>query len=131
MSRTYLLNPLFCLLFILLSIDLPAQKNVFPFPSFEKITTARGLSDNALYRILQDKQGFLWFITANGLNRYDGYNFKVYEYDIADSNSITYGLFYSLEQDKKGLLWMNEENDGIYSFDPQKEKFVNYNKKLV
>ena len=102
-----------------------SQNKNFPFPAFEKITTQQGLSDNAVYKILQDKQGFLWFITANGLSRFDGYSFKVYQYDIADSNSIAYGLFYSFEQDKNGLLWMNSENDGIYSFDPQTEKALN------
>jgi len=107
-----------------------AQKDLFPFPAFEKITTRHGLSGNTVHRILQDRQGFLWFITGSGLNRFDGYDFKAYGYDPSDSNSITLGLFYSLVQDKNGVLWMNSENDGIYSFDPQKEKYVSYRNNL-
>jgi ligand-binding sensor domain-containing protein/two-component sensor histidine kinase len=132
MSRPFQTKAFNCLLFILsLPAGLLAQKAVFPFPAFEKITTQQGLSDNEVCRILQDRQGFLWFIATNGLNRYNGYGFKVYGYDPSDSNSITFALFYSLVQDKNGLLWMNSENDGIYSFDPQKEKFVNYRNDLL
>jgi ligand-binding sensor domain-containing protein len=108
------------------SIKAFSQNKNFPYPAFEKITTQQGLSDDEVCRILQDRQGFLWFITFNGLNRYDGYNFKVYGTDASDSNSITPGEFFSLVQDKEGVLWMNSEADGIYSFDPRKEKFVNY-----
>jgi len=124
-----LLRTFRCLpLIFLLSLKLMAQKDLFPFPAFEKITTRNGLSGNTVHRILQDRQGFLWFITGSGLNRFDGYDFKAYGYDPSDSNSITLGLFYSLVQDKNGVLWMNSENDGIYSFDPQKEKYVNRRK---
>jgi ligand-binding sensor domain-containing protein/two-component sensor histidine kinase len=98
----------------------------FPFPTFEKITTDNGLSFNEVYEMIQDKKGFLWFLTGNGLNRYDGYSFKTYTYDPSDSNSLTGGWFYSLEQDKDGLLWMNSESEGIYSFNPVTETFFNY-----
>ncbi|HEX7846615.1 MAG TPA: two-component regulator propeller domain-containing protein [Chitinophagaceae bacterium] len=114
------------MLLLLLSPKLIAQKDAFPFPAFEKITTRQGLSDNSVYRVTQDKMGFLWFLTFNGLNRYDGYSFRIYDYDPKDSNSITANFFYSLEQDPKGLLWMNSESNGIYSFNPQTGLFVNY-----
>jgi ligand-binding sensor domain-containing protein/two-component sensor histidine kinase len=75
---------------------------------------------------LQDKDGFIWFLTGNGLNRYDGYTFKIYDYNPSDSHSITIGYYYSLCEDTKGVLWMNSENLGIYSFDPATETFHNY-----
>jgi len=103
-----------------------AQDKSFPFPPFEKIATSPGISSNEIYEILLDKKGFLWLLTFNGLNRYDGYSFKNYKYDPSDSNSITAGMFYSLEQDNKGLLWMNSESQGIYSFNPMTGKFINY-----
>ena len=103
-----------------------AQDKSFPFPPFEKITTEQGLSNNEVYQVLQDKQGFVWLLTANGLNRFDGYSFKIYDYNPSDSNSITAGLFYSLQQDKKGIFWMNSENQGIYSFNPITGLFFNY-----
>ena len=72
---------------------------------------------------MQDKQGFVWLLTSNGLNRFDGYTFKIYDYNPSDSNSIAAGLFYSLEQDKNGILWMNSESQGIYSFNPSNRNF--------
>ena len=111
---------------IWLAAESIAQDKSFPFPPFEKITTDQGLSDNEVYQALQDKQGFVWLLTGNGLNRFDGYSFKIYEYNPADSNSITAGIFYSLEQDKQGIFWMNSENQGIYSFNPVTGLFYNY-----
>jgi Signal transduction histidine kinase len=103
-----------------------AQDKSFPFPPFEKLTTRQGLSDNEVYQVTQDKMGFIWILTHNGLNRYDGYSFKTYDYNPLDSNSITTGYFYSLEQDARGLLWMNSQTHGIYSFNPVTGLFNNY-----
>lgn len=103
-----------------------AQDKSFPFPLFEKITTEQGLSNNEVYQVLQDELGFVWLLTGNGLNRFDSYSFKTYDYNPSDSNSITAGLFYSLEQDKNGIFWINSENQGIYSFNPVTGLFVNY-----
>jgi ligand-binding sensor domain-containing protein/two-component sensor histidine kinase len=133
MSRRYLFQSFICLYIHLFSADLLAQKDNFPFQQFEKITTENGLSDNSVYEVIQNNKGFLWFLTGNGLNRYDGYNFKIYSYDPADSNSLAGGQFYSLVQDKNGLLWFNSETEGIYSFNPVTEKFFHYgsNKKDI
>jgi hypothetical protein len=67
--------------------------DAFPFPTFEKITARQGLSDTEVYKLTRDEMGFLWFLTYNGLNRYDGYSFKNYDYNLHDSNSITAGYF--------------------------------------
>jgi hypothetical protein len=76
MSRHRLFKSFVYLLFILLlSEKLPAQKDLFPFPAFEKITTAQGLSNNEVYEVTQDKKGFIWCF--QGLDRYDGYSFNI------------------------------------------------------
>ncbi|HKC37543.1 MAG TPA: two-component regulator propeller domain-containing protein, partial [Chitinophagaceae bacterium] len=130
MSRHCLFNAIGSLLLILLlSSDLIAQKDQFPFPAFEKITTRQGLSDNEVYQVTQDKMGFIWFLTNNGLNRYDGYSFKTYDYNPLDSNSMSANLFFSLKPDLRGLLWMNTESSGIYSFNPLTGLFHNYRNK--
>ncbi len=62
-----------------------------PFPAkynFEKISIEQGLSSSGVYSIFQDRKGFLWFGTENGLNRYDGYSFKIFKNEPDDSNSI-------------------------------------------
>jgi len=130
MGRHCLFKTFGCLLLIsFLSLKLIAQNDAFPFPAFEKITTRQGLSDNEVYRMTQDKMGFLWFLTNNGLNRYDGYAFKIYDYNPLDSNSILANGFYSLKPDRRGLLWMNSESSGIYSFNPVTGLFHNYRNK--
>src|SRR5205085_817347 len=111
---------------LMLPAGVMAQKDLFPFPAFEILTTRQGLSDNEVYKVVQDNMGFLWFVTFSGLNRYDGYAFKTYDYNPKDSNSITANFFYSLVEDQKGLLWMNSESNGIYSFNPLTGLFVNY-----
>ena len=50
-------------------------------PYFEQITASDGLSQGMIFDLIQDKKGFLWFATNDGLNRYDGYNFKVFTHD--------------------------------------------------
>ena len=127
MSRRCLSNAIGCLLLVLLlSSRLIAQKDNLPFPAFEKITTRQGLSGDEVYRMTQDKMGFLWFLTGNGLNRFDGYTFKIFDYNPLDSNSILNNLFFSLKPDQRGLLWMNSESRGIYSFNPLTGLFRNY-----
>jgi ligand-binding sensor domain-containing protein len=126
MIQQYFFKAFVSLLFILPSSFLSAQKDLFPFPPFEKITTEQGLSINEVYQVMQDKQGFVWLLTSYGLNRFDGHTFKIYDYNPSDSNSITAGLFYSFEQDRNGIFWMNSENQGIYSFNPNTGLFFNY-----
>ena len=56
---------------------------------FEHLSTDEGLSDNSVLTILQDSQGFLWFGTQEGLNKFDGYDFTVFKADPNDPGSLT------------------------------------------
>lgn len=64
-----------------------------------------GLSNNSVVSILQDREGFLWFGTYDGLNRFDGYNFKVYRNTIGDSTSLVSNTVYSIAEDGYNYLW--------------------------
>jgi len=75
---------------------------------------------------MQDRSGFMWFTTAYGLDRYDGYFFKVYNYNSGDGNSFTPGSYVGTKQDKHGIIWIASANQGFYSFNPATEKFVHY-----
>src|SRR6266536_3156657 len=86
-----------------------------PF-KFEHLTATDGLSHNKVQCILQDKQGYMWFGTVHGLNRYDGYTFKVFENIPGDSLSIANDNIISLYQDKNDLLWI-ATGFGLFSFD--------------
>ena len=83
---------------------------------FEHLTTANGLSSNIVTSVLQDKQGFLWVGTENGLNRYDGYEFQVFRSDPSRPNSLSNNKISTLYQDDSGELWIGTGN-GLNRFD--------------
>ena len=93
--------------------------------SFTPFSSEDGLSQNHVYCILQDKRGFLWFGTRDGLNRFDGYHFKVYRYDSDDPNSISNHYVYDLFEDHQGFLWAATRN-GLNKYDPKQDRFTRY-----
>jgi len=86
-----------------------AQGNIL----FNHITIDNGLSQSSVTCILQDKLGFMWFGTQDGLNRYDGYNFKVFKNIPKDSTSLAENFIYSLYEDQSGTLYI-ETQSGIF-----------------
>src|SRR5258705_10125326 len=103
-----------------------SQNTSYDFSQIENISTKQGLSNNSPCGLLQDSRGFIWIATNYGLNRYDGNNFKVYNYDPTDSNSLLPGWYFSLLEDKNGLIWFSTSSNGFYSFNPRSEKFTRY-----
>jgi len=90
---------------------------------FEKITTDDGLSQSTVNCILKDKKGFIWFGTALGLNRYDGYEFKIYKNIPNDSTSLSSNYISSLYEDRDSILWVGTIIGGINKFNRKKETF--------
>ena len=70
----------------------------------EKITTKQGLSQNSINCIFQDSEGFMWFGTHDGLNRYDGYDFKEFHFDTENKNGLNSSLINCINQDKFQIL---------------------------
>ena len=99
--------------------------------SFQHFTSENGLSENFIYSILQDKKGFLWIGTHDGLNRYDGYRFQKFRHDPADTNSIIDNSIYSICEDANGILWIGT-NNGLSRYDPETGLFssINLQRKL-
>lgn len=93
---------------------------------FNRLTTENGLSNNNVFDILQDKYGFLWFATDDGLNRFDGYDFKIFRNDPANENSISDNSVWTLTEDKKGNIWLGTKNGCLNRFDPLTEKFTKW-----
>jgi len=95
--------------------------------TFERITIRDGLSQSTVNYIIQDKKGFMWFATYDGLNKYDGYNFKVYKKINNDSTSLSYNGATYLYEDNDGYIWVvNNGNAGLNRFNPETEKFIRY-----
>ena len=72
---------------------------------FERIGLEQGLSQNSVRCILQDRKGFLWFGTEDGLNKYDGYRFTVYKNNPNDPNSLSNDAVNSIYEDQSGVLF--------------------------
>src|SRR5688572_12981239 len=77
---------------------------------FEALTINDGLSQGMITCMLQDRYGFMWFGTKDGLNRYDGYQFVVYRRNDADKNSLSDNYINSLFEDSRGRLWVGTVN---------------------
>ncbi len=89
---------------------------------FRRYQVENGLSNNAVLCSLQDKKDFMWFGTKDGLNRFDGYAFKVYRHDADDPKTIGGSTIQCLAEDSNGLLWVGTEN-GIYTYNAATETF--------
>jgi len=90
---------------------------------FKNYQVNSGVSSNTITCITQDRKGFLWFGTRNGLNRFDGHTFRIFLSNPADSNSIGSNSILSLFEDKEEQLWVGTYQ-GIYRYDPLHEKFT-------
>ena len=93
---------------------------------FEHISLAQGLSQSSVYAITQDKYGFLWFATQDGLDRYDGYVFRVFRNDPADSTSISGNYILRLMVDTSGNVWAGTASQGVCVFDQSTGRFTKY-----
>lgn len=109
--------------FLFLAAHLRAQ-----VPILEKLGATEGLSQGMVYDMLQDRQGFLWFATKDGLNRYDGYSFKVFQNDPFNPFSITDNEIICLLEDHAGRIWAGTLNNGLSVFDPQRGQFYSFNR---
>jgi len=98
-----------------------AQENV----KFTHLTTDDGLSQNTVLSIQKDKYGFMWFGTEEGLNRYDGFHFKVYRNKVKDKKSIAGNVINVLFEDKAGNIWVGTDN-GLSRYNRDNDAFINY-----
>ena len=96
---------------------------------FEHLTIRENLENLQILNTIQDQRGFLWFGTNEGLYRYNGYEFDIYERDENDSNSISDNWILSIAEDQDGTIWIGTNNGGLNSFDPQQFIFKRYSLK--
>ena len=113
--------------FLLVVIFISFQANAKPSEyQIEQIKIENGLSQSTIYSMLQDNQGFMWFGTGNGLNKYDGYNFTVYTHNNLDSTSISDNTVTALIEDKNGYIWIGTVNGILNRFDRTTETFKKF-----
>jgi two-component system, sensor histidine kinase ChiS len=107
--------------FVATAEAMPANPQI----KFTHVTIEQGLSQNTVHCILQDRQGFLWLGTEDGLNRYDGYKVTVYKHDPEDPDSLSDNYVSALAEDSSGRLWVGTYN-GLNVFDPTTGRFTRY-----
>lgn len=129
--RIYLKSSLLILLLIIgFAVETAHAQDTSPNQPpivFDHLTTEDGLSYPEVSSIIQDEMGFIWIATYEGLNRFDGYEFKVYKHDRTDLNSISRNHIYSMALDTQDpdIIWIGTQ-DGLNKFDRRTETFTRY-----
>lgn len=93
---------------------------------FEHYSADQGLSMSVVLSITQDRYGFMWFATQDGLNRFDGKNFQVFKHDPDDPNSLSANWIESVYADSTGILWIGTEAGGLDRYNPVEDTFSQY-----
>jgi signal transduction histidine kinase/ligand-binding sensor domain-containing protein len=93
---------------------------------FERIGIEDGLSHSAVWHILQDSEGYMWFGTQDGLNRYDGHSFTVYRHDPNDPQSLRDDNIASIYEDRSGVLWIGTPQGWLEEYDREQDRFTPY-----
>lgn len=94
--------------------------------NFTSLTIKDGLSSNTVTSILKDRYGFMWFGTEDGLNKFDGTNFKVYRYKPNDLSSLQTNEILSLYEDQAGNLWVATSGGSLSLYDRKNDAFINF-----
>ncbi len=111
-----------CFLFFLSSLQAQSVNS-----SFDRLTIKDGLSQSTINDIMQDKNGFMWFATYGGLNKYDGYHFTHYQHDENDSTTIGNNEIMRVFEDKEGFIWcVSATAKGLDRFNPLTEEFIHF-----
>lgn len=93
---------------------------------FRNLTLDDGLSQSSVYAITQDMQGFMWFGTLDGLNRYDGYSIQTYHREPGIMTSLSHDWISALAVDKEGFVWVGTNVGGLNRFDPVTQSFKRF-----
>ena len=132
MKKKIKLHPVVLLSFLLVISHVPVHgqhggKVYSSISSFSQLNNENGLTSNQVNDVLQDSQGYLWFATRNGLNRYDGYQFQAFYHQPNDSASLPVNDLNVLAEDEHGFLWIGTNNGGLCRFNPTNQHVTRFN----
>ncbi len=124
------------LLILLLPIYLHSythqHAHAYPYPpeddilAFFHLSIKDGLSQNTVTAVMQDKKGFMWIGTQDGLNRYDAHEFILHKFSADDPNTLSDDYINVLYEDRRGKIWIGTQNGGLNRFDPSIERFSRF-----
>jgi signal transduction histidine kinase/ligand-binding sensor domain-containing protein/CheY-like chemotaxis protein len=94
--------------------------------TFKQVSIDKGLSQSSVFTIIQDRFGFVWLGTSDGLNMYDGYEFIIYKHEPLNRNSISSNYITCLFEDADGNIWIGTKDGGLNLFNRQTRQFTRY-----
>ncbi len=94
-----------------------------PLPPVNRFGISQGLSHNSVRCVMQDHHGFIWMGTYDGLNRYDGREFRIFRNRLNDTASLPHNYIYALHEDRLNNIWVGT-GQGVVRFDPVRASFV-------
>lgn len=122
LSQLKLKRNFFLLFFLLLSISAVAEE---PLKSkMSHYSTEDGLSHDGVLCMIKDSEGFMWFGTWDGINRFDGTNFVTYKARPGDQSKLKNNKIRKIVEDKLGYLWIRTYDNRVYRFDKKTESFL-------
>jgi signal transduction histidine kinase/ligand-binding sensor domain-containing protein/HPt (histidine-containing phosphotransfer) domain-containing protein len=111
---------------LLLLLHITAASAWTPLVRFNRLSIADGLSQVSIFNMAQDRQGFLWFGTQDGLNRYDGYDFKIYRNNPENPSSLSNNYVTVVYLDTQGTLWIGTRGGGLDKYNEQTQSFEHF-----
>jgi ligand-binding sensor domain-containing protein len=99
---------------------------LYTTPYFQSLGIAAGLPSSRIYKTLQDRDGYLWVGTHDGLARYDGVGFRVYRHDPKDADTLGGDIIGTLFVDRDNRVWCGTEESGLSLLDATRGKFTHY-----
>ena len=114
---------LYTIIFCSFFISVIAQESD---PNFQRLTIEDGLSQSNVECVTQDSDGYLWFGTRDGLNKYDGYKFVVYRNEPGNDSSISGNRIEDIVEDSNGVLWVATHFNGVCSYNKETDNFTQY-----
>ena len=122
LKRRFLIIPFLLMFFLETSF---AQQNKFQISNtkFEHITNSDGLMHNSIRFSFQDSRGYMWFGTNNGLYKYNGYEFKIYNNELGNKYSLIGNRITSISEDSSGKVWIGT-NKGLCTYNRDSDSFV-------
>ncbi len=103
-----------------------ASAESVPELHFERIGTEGGPPPEVITALLQDRDGFLWIGTRNGLTLFDGHTYTSFQHDPSDPGSLSDSTIRTIYEDPDGTLWIGTNTGGLNRFDPATRSFVHY-----
>ena len=113
-----------------LGLQRGVAQNVINNFRFEHLTVDEGLAHSDAMAVIQDRDGFIWVGTNNGINRYDGYELKKYDLPADNFPGMSANRIQVLYADKNGTIWAGTESAGLYFYDKLKDVFVSIKSRL-